>query len=227
MSGLKILLVEDEESLARTLSLNLRLEGYEVQEAGSAAEAEAKLMHFRPDLLLLDVMLPGENGFEWFESLRKKGQSYPVIFITARDQRSDKVTGLKLGAEDYVVKPFDLEELLLRISNAVRRNKNKAEKVFRFHGGSLNFETFELTDRKGVTHKLSQREAGLLRLLTERSNKVISREEIIEQLWDDPDQASFRTIDNYILQFRKYFEKDPRRPEHFISIRSVGYKFSP
>src|ERR1043166_6382082 len=121
MPGEKILLVEDEESLERTLILNLNLEKYEVEHAGNTSDAEQKLIHFRPDLILLDVMLPGVNGCEWYSSLQKKGMHYPVIFITALDQRSHKVAGLKLGAEDYIVKPFDLEELLLRISNVIRR----------------------------------------------------------------------------------------------------------
>src|ERR1044071_9673735 len=117
MPGEKILLVEDEVALAWTLILNLKLETYEVELAGNTSDAEQKLTHFRPDLILLDVMLPGVNGFEWYSSLRQKSIHYPVIFITALDERSHKVEGLKLGAEDYIVKPFDIEELLLRISN--------------------------------------------------------------------------------------------------------------
>lgn len=224
----KILLAEDEESLASALILNLNLAGYEVIHAADGLKA-IELFEQNKDhlsLLLLDVMMPGKNGFDVFTEIKKTAPFIPVIFLTARDQASDKIKGLKLGADDYITKPFELEELLLRVKNAVRRNPLPEKKnVFNFGNCSINFDNFEIKDTNGHLLPLSKREIGLLKLLTSQPNKVVSRDKIIEELWEENENASSRTIDNYILGFRKLFEKDPKNPIHFISIRGVGYKF--
>jgi two-component system alkaline phosphatase synthesis response regulator PhoP len=223
----QIFIVEDEESLANTIALNLQLENYDVLVARSGSEALRlfKALPGRPSLVLLDVMLPDINGFELCKEFKAIYPDVPVIFLTAKSQSSDKVGGLKLGADDYITKPFDLEELLLRISNLIKRTQKENTAAYVFGRCKINFQTFEITDVHGRLQTLSKREIGLLQLLTGHENKVISRDEILEKLWDVNENASSRTIDNYILNFRKYFEVNPKEPVHFHSIRGVGYKF--
>lgn len=220
-------MVEDEENLADTIALNLTLEDYDVVVARSGSEALKifKTQQNSISLVLLDVMLPDINGFDLCREFRQMNTAIPVIFLTAKSQTSDKIEGLKLGADDYITKPFDLEELLLRISNLIKRLKREVVSVYRFDGGEINFITYEITDIHGKKLTLSKREIGLLELLTTHLNRVISRDEIIEKLWETNENASSRTIDNYILNFRKYFERNPKEPKHFHSIRGVGYKF--
>lgn len=227
MQKARIFVVEDEHNLANTLALNLRLENYEVELARSGSEAIRLFTKqaVAPDLLLLDVMLPDLNGFDLYKEFRQRQPDVPVIFLTARNQTADKIEGLKLGADDYITKPFDLEELLLRINNLIRRSKKEAPEKYQFAGGEINFTTYEITDLHGRHHALSRREIGLLELLTGNADRVISRDEILEKLWEPDENASSRTIDNYILNFRKYFEKNPKEPVHFHSVRGVGYKF--
>lgn len=223
-----ILLVEDESSLADTLSLNLKLSKYRVLLARTGQEA-LQLYSENSDTLhlaLLDVMLPDISGHELCKVIKKNTPDLPIIFLTARAQLNERVEGLKLGADDYISKPFDLEELLLRIANLLKRTPRKAEHIFRFEGGEINFTTYEIKDRNDKRLTLSKREIALLELLSGNINKVISRDEIIEKLWNENENASSRTIDNFILNFRKYFELNPREPRHFQSIRGVGYKFT-
>ena len=227
MQKYQIFIVEDEENLAQTMALNLQLENYNVVIARSGNQA-LKLFTTQastPSLILLDVMLPDINGFELCKEFRSINPSVPIIFLTAKNQSADKINGLKLGADDYITKPFDLEELLLRISNLIKRTQKESPSVFTFDNCEINFQTYQITDVRGHKQTLSKREIGLLELLTSQENKVISRDEIIDKLWDINENASSRTIDNYILNFRKYFEVNPKEPSHFHSIRGVGYKF--
>ncbi len=228
MQQYHILIVEDEESLASTIALNLQLENYKVIVArkGNDALSVFKNNSGLINLVLLDVMLPEINGYELCQLFKSIDPLVPVIFLTAKNQISDKIEGLKLGADDYITKPFDLEELLLRVNNILKRTKKEASPAFNFSACAINFETFEIKDITGATTTLSKREIGLLKLLTENANKVISRDQIIEKLWGVEENASSRTIDNYILNFRKYFELNPKEPVHFHSIRGVGYKFT-
>ncbi len=227
MQQFKILIVEDEQSLAQTIALNLQLEHYKTLLATNGQQALDlfKVNANSISLVLLDVMLPEINGFDLCKQFKKIEPSVPIIFLTAKNQISDKIEGLKLGADDYITKPFDLEELLLRVSNLIKRTQKETPSIFNFNNCSINFETYEIKDVQGAYSTLSKREIGLLKLLTENENKVISRDEIIEKLWDVNENASSRTIDNYILNFRKYFEANPKEPTHFHSIRGVGYKF--
>jgi two-component system alkaline phosphatase synthesis response regulator PhoP len=223
-----ILIVEDEESLGKTLLLNLELENYNVVLSTNGKEALQTFNDLNKDLdlVLLDVMLPEINGFELCQKFKNTNPSVPVIFLTAKNQTSEKISGLKLGADDYITKPFELEELLLRIQNVIKRNSKTSSSVFEFGKCSINFDTFEIKDVKGEISTLSKREIGLLKLLTDNENKVISRDQIIESLWSEKENSSSRTIDNYILGFRKYFEINAKEPKHFHSIRGVGYKFN-
>lgn len=222
-----IFLVEDEESLANTIALNLRLEHYQVSLARTGNEALKKFIKESDNfsLVLLDVMLPDIHGFDLCREFKSLNPSVPIIFLTAKNSTSDKVSGLKLGADDYITKPFDLEELLLRVGNLLKRTHKDNRQAYSFGSCRIDFLTYEINDIHGHTQTLSKREIGLLELLTSQESKVISRDAIIEKLWDVDENASSRTIDNYILNFRKYFELNPKEPKHFYSIRGVGYKF--
>ena len=227
----RILLVEDEENLRSTIRLNLEMEGYDVTEArdGKVAFNLFRSAHF--DLIILDVMLPEMDGYTLCQKIRLENTQVPVIFLTAKGASDERVQGLKLGADDYLAKPFNLEELLLRINSLIRRgSKSREEKsdmnTYHFGKCEINFLTFDVIGRDEKKRQLPKREIQLLKLLIERKNEVVSREDILKTVWEYDVYPSTRTIDNYIVNFRKYFEKNPREPKHFFSVRGVGYKFS-
>jgi len=224
-----ILLVEDEEHLLKTIQLNLELENFTVTTAVTGTEAIKKFRTNKFELVILDVMLPEINGFDICEEIRKENKHLPILLLTAKNSSSDRIQGLKLGADDYLTKPFNLEELLLRVHNLLKRNTYQftipQDELYKFGENEINFITFEI---KGVNKKkieITKREIALLKLLIKRCGQVISREEILDEIWGAEAFTSSRTIDNYILSFRKYFEKMPKEPKHFHSIRGVGYKF--
>ena len=227
----RILLVEDEENLRSAIRLNLEMEGYDITEArdGKTAFNQFRAAHF--DLIVLDVMLPEMDGYTLCQKIRLENTRVPVIFLTAKGASDERVRGLKLGADDYLAKPFNLEELLLRVGALIRRGGQSQEEravagTYRFGKCEIEFLTYEITGLDGSKHTLAKREIQLLKLLIERKNEVISREDILRTVWEYDVYPSTRTIDNYIVSFRKYFEKDPRQPKHFFSVRGVGYKFS-
>lgn len=226
---MRILLVEDEESIREAVRLNLELEGYEVVATANGKKAldYIKGQHF--DLLLLDVMLPDLDGFSITEQVRLSDNEIPILLLTAKDMAQDRITGLKKGADDYLTKPFNLEELLLRVSNLLRRSqrlKGEVPELFEFGNNRVNFDTFEATTWRGEAITLTKKEAMLLKLLVERKNEVVSRNQILQAVWGYDVFPSTRTIDNFILAFRKYFEEDAKNPRFFHSIRGVGYKFA-
>lgn len=230
MNKKHILLVEDEENLLKTIRLNLELEGYEVSIARSGSEALNEFKKETFNLIILDVMLPEINGFDVCEQIRKENTKVPILFLTAKGSSSDKVQGLKLGADDYLTKPFNLEELLLRIQILVKRGNQQKESdksldSYSFGTNNVNFSTYVIIGINGKA-EISKKEIALLKLLIERKGEVVSREEILDSVWGKDAYPSSRTIDNYILAFRKYFEKNQREPIHFHSIRGVGYKFT-
>jgi two-component system alkaline phosphatase synthesis response regulator PhoP len=224
---LRVCLVEDEQSLIELISLNLEMEGYHVQcftDGQTALEAFEKPFHF--DLIILDVMLPHVNGFDLCREIRKHDAT-PILFLSAKGTTADRVAGLKLGANDYLAKPFDLEELLLKIQiltqGLVNAEAQNFMKIGRFR---VDFSTFNVQNDAGtVIHQFSKREIELLTLFNEKEGKVISRNEILDRVWGTDQFPTTRTIDNYILVFRKLFEADQKNPQHFFSIRGVGYKF--
>jgi len=223
----RILLVEDEESLRESLKLNLELEDYEVVATDNGKDAMKYFHEQHFDLALLDVMLPEVDGFQICEQIRLTNISIPVIFLTAKDAATDRVAGLKRGADDYITKPFNLEELLLRINNQIRRTSKAPEntpEVYEFGGNHVNFITYE-AKAKGKTLSLTKKVAMLLKVLIDRRIDVVSRQLILQSVWGYDVYPSTRTIDNFILSFRKYFEEDPKNPVYFLSIRGVGYKF--
>jgi two-component system alkaline phosphatase synthesis response regulator PhoP len=223
----KILIIEDEESLRNTLKLNLELEHYNVETCSNGKDAVESVKSFHPDLILLDIMMPTISGIDVYKEVRNKGIDTPIIFLTAKNNVHDKIEGLKLGADDYITKPFDLEELLLRINIALKRNIAKSihSDVFKFGSCEINFLTFQIMTIDGKEETLSKREMAFLKMLVDNLNNVVSRDEILDKLWTKDESPSSRTIDNYILNFRKLFESNPKEPVHFLSLRGVGYKF--
>lgn len=229
--GVRILLVEDEETLQASLKLNLEIEGYDVTVAGEGPEALKLFKGGRYDLVVLDVMLPGMDGFDVCETIRLENTVVPILFLTAKNTAQDRVAGLKKGADDYLVKPFNLEEFLLRVDLLIQRGKERASITAKVSGKkklgnkTIDFSTFEITTESGSTQVLSQREIKLLKLMMDKEGQVVSREEILEKVWGYDVYPSTRTIDNYVVTFRKIFEEDPKHPQHFLSVRGVGYKF--
>ena len=224
----KILLIEDEETLNEVVTMNLQLEGYSVEQVftgSSALQYLQKLDAF--DLVILDVMLPDVSGWEICERFKEKSTT-PILFISAKGTSSDKIKGLKLGADDYLAKPFDLEELLLRVQVLSNRKGGLGKKNTTLLIGDkeVNLTTFEITHGKTLLATLSKREVDLLELFYDHEGEVLARDFILDAVWGVDKYPTTRTIDNYILQFRKLFEHDPRDPVYFHSIRGVGYKFT-
>ena len=226
---MRILLVEDEENIRDVVKLNLELEEYEVVTTGNGKQALKIIDEQHFDLLILDVMLPEVDGFQICEQVRLTNMDVPIIFLTAKDTSLDRINGLKKGADDYLTKPFHLEELLLRVNNLIKRSSKSPEntpEIFSFGKNKINFITFEATTEKDQFN-LTKKEVKLLKLLIDRKNEVVSRQQILQSVWGYDVYPSTRTIDNFILSFRKYFEENPKEPAHFLSIRGVGYKFNP
>jgi two-component system alkaline phosphatase synthesis response regulator PhoP len=225
----RILIVEDEENLLEGIKLNLELEGYEVIAATDGIQAVETFTKQRFDLVILDVMLPELSGFNVCERIRFIDSHVPVLFLTAKDTMEDKLEGFKIGADDYMVKPFNLQELLLRVKALLKRSvKNEANGtigIYKFGGNTINFNTFEVIAYDKTKYKLTKREAAFLKILVDHKNEVVSRQHILQSAWNYDVLPNTRTIYNFISNFRKYFEKDPRHPKHFFSIRGVGYQF--
>lgn len=230
--GQRLLIIEDEDHLAAGLKLNLELEGYHVDVAASSKEAAQRLLDpSKYDAIVLDVMLPDVNGFELCEKLREAGNFIPVIMLTARSSPEDRVRGLEAGADDYLVKPFELGELLARVRSVLRRrrweqvygNHGKASKLS-FGRAQINFDTHEVTVA-GKDVQLTQLELDLLRYFAENAGRVLSRTELLERVWKLRNYGNTRTVDNFISRLRRRFEEDPSSPTHFLSVRGAGYKF--
>ena len=226
-----ILLVEDEENLHEALKLNLELEGYNVTSAydGAAALNAVNAEYF--DLIILDVMLPEMDGISVAETVRISNNEVPILILSARNSSADRVLGLKKGADDYLTKPFNLEELLLRVHKLIDKNKKLQDKSsignsYSFGNNIIDFKAQEASTRSGQKIQLSKKETMLLKLLIENKNEVVPREKILQAVWGYNVYPTTRTIDNFILNFRKYFEEDSRNPKYFHSVRGVGYKYS-
>ncbi|MCD4750282.1 MAG: response regulator transcription factor [Thermoanaerobaculales bacterium] len=224
-----ILIVEDEEHLAEALAHNMQFEGYMTTTAldGEQGLRLAQSIHF--DLIVLDIMMPKLDGLEVCRRVRGSGSKVPILFLTAKASDADRLLGLKLGADDYMAKPFLLEELILRIQGIFRRQDwyrlaPEEQKTYSFGENQVNFLTFEARS-KGKTFNLTEKECMLIKLLVERKNQVVSREEILERVWGYHFSTSSRTIDNFIVRLRRYFEEDPKNPRFIHSIRGVGYRF--
>lgn len=226
----QILLVEDEEHLHEALKLNLELEGYQVTSAYNGRIALEQTQNARFDLIILDIMLPEVDGFAIIEKLRLNNDQTPILVLSAKNASFNRVHGLKLGADDYLSKPFDLEELILRVAKLIQKSTNLTQVVatiskYEIDGHTIDFNSLEVHLNDGSLINLTKTEGLLLKLLVENKNTVVSREKILQTVWGYQVFPNTRTIDNFITNFRKYFEKDSRNPQHFISIRGIGYKF--
>lgn len=226
-----ILLVEDEENLHDALKLNLELEGYEITSAydGAAALKAIKDEYF--DLIIMDIMLPHMDGIAVTETIRIQNNDVPILILSARNTSADRVLGLKKGADDYLVKPFNLEELLLRVEKLIHKNKKLQDKVtvgdtYEFGANHIDFKAQAAVTWNKQNISLSKKEIMLLKLLIENKNEVVTREKILQTVWGYNVYPTTRTIDNFILSFRKYFERDSRNPQYFQSVRGVGYKYT-
>ena len=226
-----ILLVEDEENLHEALKLNLELEGYEVTSAFDGAAALKAVENEYFDLIILDVMLPEMDGISVTETIRISNNEVPILILSAKNSSADRVLGLKKGADDYLTKPFNLEELLLRVHKLINKNKKLLDKstigdTYTSGDITVDFKAQEATGFNGDKIQLSKKETMLLKLLIENKNEVVPREKILQAVWGYNVYPTTRTIDNFILNFRKYFEEDSRNPKYFHSVRGVGYKYS-
>ncbi len=225
-----ILIVDDEEHLADALAHNLQFEGFSTTVAHDGEEGLRLARTIQFDLVILDIMMPELDGLEVCKRLRATGSRVPILFLTAKSADADRLLGLKVGADDYVAKPFLLEELILRIHGIFRRQEwystaPDEQEVFRFGNNEVNFLTFEASS-EGRTIRLTEKECMLIKLLVERKNQVVSREEILERVWGYRFSTSSRTIDNFIVRLRRYFEDDPKDPQFIHSVRGVGYRFT-
>lgn len=226
-----ILLVEDEENLHEALKLNLELEGFSVTSAYDGVAALNAVQGEYFDLIILDVMLPEMDGINVTETIRISNNEVPILILSAKNSSADRVLGLKKGADDYLTKPFNLEELLLRVNKLIDKNKKLQDKSsigdnYQFGGHSVDFRAQEATLANGEKVALSKKETMLLKLLIENKNEVVAREKILQSVWGYNVYPTTRTIDNFILNFRKYFEADSRNPRYFHSVRGVGYKYA-
>ncbi|MGD9723883.1 MAG: response regulator transcription factor [Pirellulales bacterium] len=229
-----ILVVEDEQHLAFGIKYNLEAEGYEVTTAG---DGPAALKHFEQhpggtDLVILDLMLPGMSGYAVCEALRQQGNDVPVLMLSARTLVEDRIRGYDVGADQYLQKPFELEELLSMTRNLLARHKKSEARaaskpisaVYEFGRASVNFDTFDVTVA-GQRVRLTHTEMKLLRYFVENEGSVVTRPELLEHVWGMAHMPTTRTVDNFIVNLRKYFEEDPARPKHFLSVRGAGYRF--
>jgi two-component system alkaline phosphatase synthesis response regulator PhoP len=228
---ISILLVEDEENLHEALKLNLELEDYEVTSAFDGVEALKAVEQEHFDLMILDVMLPELDGISVCETIRLQNNELPILILSAKNSSADRVIGLKKGADDYLTKPFNLEELLLRVNKLVEKSQRLSirkplEHTYQFGKNEIDFKGLECTTKDGEKITLTKKEIMLLKLLIENKNEVVTREKILQAVWGYNVYPTTRTIDNFILSFRKYFEEDSRNPQYFHSVRGIGYKFT-
>ncbi len=225
MSNCVIGVIEDDESVRRSLQLNLELEGYGVVLASDGEEGISLVEKHSPDLLILDVMMPKKDGLQTCKELRNKGISTPLILLTARSAEVDKVLGLELGADDYLAKPFGMRELVARVKALLRRTQSSAEvDKIEFDDVVVDFKAYK-TERAEQPIELSAREYRLLRYLVAKNGSVVSRDELLDEVWGYNSYPSTRTVDNHIARLRQKIERDVTQPQRIITVHGVGYKF--
>jgi two-component system, OmpR family, alkaline phosphatase synthesis response regulator PhoP len=219
----RVLIVEDNADLALGLRNNLEIEGYEVDVAADGPEGLRRARELAPDLVILDIMLPGIDGFRVLRTLREEKHEMPVLVLTARGEESDKVRGLKLGSDDYMTKPFGLLELLARVEALLRRGGGNARAIERFGDVEIDRST-RTVSRGGELVELAPKEYELLVALLDRNGAVVSRIDLMRQVWGYADSVITRTIDTHIAVLRRKLELDPAKPRHVITVRKVGYR---
>jgi DNA-binding response OmpR family regulator len=224
----KILIVEDDPGISLSLKDELEAEGLSVITAGDGKKGLAAAKQEKPDLILLDLMLPEISGLEVCKKLRGEGDSTPIIMLTVRDREVDKVLGLELGADDYVTKPFSLRELVSRIKAVLRRAEERTADLNAYAFGQivLDFKKYEAR-RRGQRLDLTPLEFKMLKCLIQKKGQVVTRDDFLDKIWGEDNVAvSFRTVDSHIANIRKKIEDDPARPKYILGIRGVGYKFT-
>jgi len=227
----RLLIVEDEAHLAEVIADNLALEGYALEVVGDGALALDRIRARRPALVLLDVMLPGLDGFTLCERLRAEGNDVPILFMTARGTSEDRVHGLELGGDDYLPKPFDLRELILRVRAILKRAQwfegpSVAGDELRLGEAVVDFKSYAAR-LGGRTIALSQKETMILRCLAERRGEVVSRADILDRVWGYDAFPTTRTIDNFVVRLRRVLEPDPQSPRYIHTVRGTGYRLTP
>ncbi|HOG16813.1 MAG: Alkaline phosphatase synthesis transcriptional regulatory protein PhoP [Syntrophaceae bacterium PtaU1.Bin231] len=229
----RILIIEDDAHIAEGLKLNLSLQGYEVTIAADGVSGLQKWKEWRPDLIVLDIMLPRIDGFSVLQSIRLKDERFPILILSAKGAPDDRVRGFSLGTDDYMAKPFNLEEFLLRVERLLTRvswtngggeGGTAVPESYNFGGNRIDFATLTAECRAGRI-VLTEQEARLLRLFISHRGKPLSRKTLLEIGWGYTGETTTRTVDNFIVRLRKYFEDDPQNPVYFKSIRAVGYVF--
>jgi DNA-binding response OmpR family regulator len=222
-----VLVVEDDPTLRLGLTKTLRSEGFKVEVAKTGQEGLDAALSLRPDLVLLDVMLPGLNGFEICEELRRHDVDLPIHMVTAKGEEQDRVRGLRLGADDYIVKPFGVAELLARVDAALRRRRLSAREttVVTFGIVRADFQAHAVT-RAGVTVDMTAQEMKLLRFFVEHEGVLLPRQRILDAVWGSDYFGTDRTVDNFINRLRNKIEADPRAPRHLVTLRGAGYRFT-
>jgi DNA-binding response OmpR family regulator len=235
----RILIVEDEQHIAEGLRFNLEAEGHDAVIATDGEQAiECLIVRRQPfDVIVLDVMLPGKDGFAIASELRAAGQFVPILMLTARGRPEDELRGFESGADDYLPKPFELAILLARVRGLLRRRRwneqdappqpGPSRDVYSFAGRTLDFSAMEIRDARGQTHQLTQMECDLLRYLVRNAGQAVSRRAILEKVWELDEETDTRAIDNFIVRLRRYLEDHPSAPRFLLTVRGVGYKFVP
>ncbi len=226
---LLVLIVEDDADLALGLRHNLEFEGYRVLHAADGARGLETAVKEKPDLVILDVMLPKMDGLEVCRELRARGRTMPILMLTAKSQEVDKVVGLELGADDYLTKPFGLRELLARVKALVRRAERRLAGPGEVSVGewTVDCNRYEARSQGKSTRALSHFEAEILALLARRPGEVVSRGEILQEVWGVDAGPTDRTVDNYVVKLRRALEPDPRNPRHIVTVHGAGYKLVP
>lgn len=229
--GARVQIIEDEPALAQVVIVNLESEGYAVRHAVSGLQGLESVLEWNPEIILLDVMLPRMDGFEVCRRLRESGNITPVLFITARGEEDDRIRGLELGGDDYLVKPFSVDELLARVRGMLRRQawyqgSVSASRSLRFGDNHVDFAAYSARTVRGPI-ALTQKECHVLKLLAERTGQTVTRTEILERVWGYDRFPSTRTVDNVIMRLRRHFEPNPHDPRHFHSTYGAGYRFDP
>ena len=217
----RILVVEDDPAILRGLADNLRFESYEVLTASDGQSGYAALKEHKPDLIILDLMLPKMSGYDLCRKARAEGNLTPILMLTARGEEADRVRGLDLGADDYLSKPFSLPELLARVRALLRRTQRSLPDELRFDDVAVDFRKYEAR-RAGVEVDLTRKEFGMLRLLASRAGEVLTRDELLTEVWGQESYPTTRTVDNHILSLRTKLGA-----EHLVTIHGVGYKWAP
>ena len=231
-----ILIIEDESHIANGLKLNLEAEGYQTDLAADGQTGLELVQNSDEgyDLIVLDLMLPGMSGYSVCQTLRQQGYLMPILILSARTLPEDRARGFDVGANQYMTKPFDLDEFLARVRNLLRLSSMRPEQMqdetelsFTFGPNTVNFKTFEATGASGETVVLTVLEMKLLRYFIKRQGEIVSREELQKNVWEIPAEMNTRAVDQFIRRLRKYFEPDPANPKYFVTLRNIGYRFTP